>query len=267
MGSEVTAEQVKGPEVAPDAPLPARDALPPEETLRRLARAVGNRGMVRLLQRWVDQAGKSYPGAQPDDVENWESYDEAGETRWRPKSATPAAAATVKTVEAKPAEVKPAEVKPAAAKAAEPVKNTTAAAADDSTTVWWMNPATIRYSQNTISPTFGSGGKITDAARALLASPAKVDAFPPLLLIKRKGGKIISLDNRRLWVFKHAGVPLCRVRWASAAEYAVQKKKMTAGDTGSAFIGVTGLKPDMSKLPTFYPPNANYPFTRGAHYV
>jgi hypothetical protein len=253
------AERTTRPEAQP---APLRGAVPADAMLRRLARAVGNRGMARLLQRWVDQDGKSYPGAEPDDAENWETYDHSGEQRWRPKTAPVAAAAPVATV------VKPAEVKPAAAaKAAEPVKSTVAAAADDSTTVWWMSPATIRYSQDSISPTFKNTTKITDAARALLASPTKVDAYPALLLIKREGGKkIISLDNRRLWVFKHAGVPLCKVRWASAGEYEAQRQKMTAGKTGSAFIGVTGLKPDMSKLPVFTP-QPGYTRKPNTHYV
>ena len=77
----------------------------------------------------------------------------------------------------------------------------------------------------------------------------------------------MSLDNRRLWVFKHAEVPLCKVRWASETEWEAQKKKMTAsGADGSAFIGV---KPppilDMKDLPTFAPPGT-FTKVQGAQY-
>ena len=69
----------------------------PATGIRRLARKAGNRGTARLLQRWVDQDGKTYPGDKPADAENWETYDHSGEQRWRPKTAAIPAAATVIT--------------------------------------------------------------------------------------------------------------------------------------------------------------------------
>ena len=68
----------------------------PATGIRRLARKAGNRGTARLLQRWVDKDGKTYPGDKPADAENWETYDHSGEQRWRPKAAVvPAGAAVV----------------------------------------------------------------------------------------------------------------------------------------------------------------------------
>ena len=99
--------------------------------------------------------------------------------------------------------------------AAAPVKNTTVPDVGDSATVWWTNPKTIRYTQNTISAKFTNSTRIDSAARSLKKNKAKIDDCPPLLL-RKKGGKLMSLDNRRLWDFKHAEVPLCKVRWASA---------------------------------------------------
>ena len=238
-----------------------RPAAAPADAIRRLSRKAGNRATARLLQRWVDQDGKTYPGDKPADSENWESFDHAGEQRWRPKTAAVPAAATVVPA-AEPA-VKPAV---AVAVAAAPVKNTTVPDVGDSATVWWTNPKTVRYTQDTISAKFTNGTPVDSAARSLKKNPAKIDDFPPLLL-RKKGGKLMSLDNRRLWVFKHAEVPLCKVRWASEAEWLAQKWKFTAsGAEGSAFIGVKGPPIlDMKELPTFAPPGT-FPKVLGAQY-
>ena len=238
-----------------------RGATAPADAIRRLSRNVGNRATARLLQRWVDQDGKTYPGDKPADSDNWESYDHAGEQRWRPKTVAVATPVAVDTA------VKPAAV-PAATVVAvvAPVRNTTAPAINDSATVWWSNPATIRYTQNTISAKFTNGTAVDSAARSLKKTPAKIDEWPPLLL-RKKGGKLMSLDNRRLWVFKHAGVPLCKVRWASDDEWKAQSWKFTAsGAEGSAFIGVKGPPIlDMKDLPTFTPP-ASFTRVLGAQY-
>jgi hypothetical protein len=227
-------------------------AAAPADALRRLGRSAGNRATARLLQRWVDDKGKWYPGTQPPDAENWERFTHSsGQERWRPK--TVAAPTVATTVTAAP------ETKPAAATTA--VKTEVAATApavpdvSDSKTEWWTNPASVRYSQDTCGAKFTNGTPVDQAARSLKNSPKTISEWPTLLL-RKKGGRLVSLDNRRLWVFKHAQVPLCKVRWASEEEWKAQNWKMTAsGKDGSAFIGVKGPPIlNMKDLPTFTPP-------------
>jgi hypothetical protein len=228
----------------------------PVDAVRRLGRAAGNRAMARILQRWVDDKGKWYPGAKPADAENWEMFKHSsGQERWRPKTvAVPAAATTTAAVVTAEKPAAAATVAPATTAA---TKKTDPPDVSDSKTEWWADPKSIRYSQDSISAKFANGTAVDSAARSLRKTPKNVDDYPPLLLRKRKGGKLVSLDNRRLWVFKHAEVPLCKVRWISDDEWKAQSWKMTAGDLGSAFIGVKGPPIlDMKDLPTFTPPSS-----------
>lgn len=101
--------------------------------------------------------------------------------------------------------------------------------------MWLLSPASIRYSQDGITASFANGTRIDNAARALVRDPSGADKYDPIRITSRKG-KYISLDNRRLWVFRHAGIPACRVRWASDVE--VRQSTHFDSPEGTAFVGV-----------------------------
>jgi len=212
---EAESEAARRPEAPAQAP--ARDHA---SSFLALARAVGNRNATRLiLQRWRDHNGKFHDGAQPPDVENWEKFtNDKGFELWRPKTGT---APTTKPT----AVVTP--VATTATGAAEPDRS--------STEIWSLDPNKIRYSQDGITKTFTNGTRIDDAARTLAGSPGSVGRYPAIKITKRKG-RYISLDNRRLWVFKHAGVAQCPVVWATAQE--VKDSTHFDSPEGTAFVGV-----------------------------
>lgn len=215
------AEQVQ--EAAPE-PAKASLALAPamagndvQARFLTLARAVGNRAATRLLQRWRDEAGKWHDGAKPPDADNWEQFtSKDGQLRWKRKATAPVVAVV-------------------AVAAAAPVPGNDPVA--DAAGRLWLDPMKIRYSQDSIDGTFSTGGKIDDAARDLKRDLTKVGNWPSLNITKRQG-RYVSLDNRRLWVFKHAGVALAPVVMATAQEVTDQNWKFTAGSGGAAFIGV-----------------------------
>lgn len=71
----------------------------------------------------------------------------------------------------------------------------------------------------------------------------------PLRIIDR-GGHLISLDHRRLWVFKHADVTLVPVRRASDQEMNDESFKFTSAQTGgqelgAGYVGVKGMEKSM----------------------
>ena len=79
------------------------------------------------------------------------------------------------------------------------------------------------------------------------------------------GERLVSFDNRRLWVFKHAGVAHVPVGWAAQPNSPRQEDKLTAsGGAGERvhpgarrqrdweFKGLTAQKPDIED-PTIHP--------------
>ena len=75
----------------------------------------------------------------------------------------------------------------------------------------FMNPQHLLYSQNGISSEFKRGGEIRDALFDVCSGGTKVLDFPRMEVFLHRG-LWFSADNRRLWVFKSAGVTLARVR-------------------------------------------------------
>jgi RHS repeat-associated protein len=100
-----------------------------------------------------------------------------------------------------------------------------------------MNPANIRFSQDSISPVFSNGGgNISDLINNLKANPdimntipeikvVKLESLPDNIQIKLKGqgapaGSVFSLDNRRLYAAQQANLPEIKTRWATADDLA-----------------------------------------------
>lgn len=68
-----------------------------------------------------------------------------------------------------------------------------------------MNPWEIRFTHDSISCTFRNGNDILEVAEALSRGFIDVHDFPPITVGFHRG-KWWSADNRRLWVFREAGL-------------------------------------------------------------
>ena len=66
-----------------------------------------------------------------------------------------------------------------------------------------IDPANVRYSQDTIKGQFGDGKEIGDTFHQLLNRDISVDDIPPIQVIKDESGVYWAhTGNRRLYVFK-----------------------------------------------------------------
>jgi hypothetical protein len=96
-----------------------------------------------------------------------------------------------------------------------------------------IDPAIIRFTQNSISSTFRDGGSVADLARRLQAGAVNPYDIPPIRLVEHQGN-LFSLDNRRLVAFQQAGVNV-PFRMATAEEIGYEwAKKFTTQVAGSS---------------------------------
>ena len=88
-------------------------------------------------------------------------------------------------------------------------------------TIVRMDPHDIRYTQNSIKNTFSNGkykGKrVDDLVDALKAGSVTPDDVPAIRIFKR-GDKVYSLDNRRLYAFKKAGMREINAKWVDITD-------------------------------------------------
>lgn len=68
-----------------------------------------------------------------------------------------------------------------------------------------LDPADVRFTQNTVSPNFRDGRSISDMVDGLRSGAVAPGDVPPIRLVERDG-VLFSLDNRRLVAFGEAGV-------------------------------------------------------------
>ena len=68
-----------------------------------------------------------------------------------------------------------------------------------------MNPQRLLYSQNGISSEFKNGGEIRSALHAVMHNWRRVEDFLKIKVFSHRA-LWYSADNRRLWVFKFAGL-------------------------------------------------------------
>jgi hypothetical protein len=167
-----------------------------------------------VVQPWKDQNNKWHDGGKPLDSENWESFkNKEGFTLWRPKQGSGLENVT---------------------------KPETEKVEKDYNAIFLMDPAKIRYSQDSIARDFKDGGSIQTLSASLKSGRVKASEIEPILLVeKKKNSKpvFITLDNRRLWAFKNAGVQV-RCQWATPEEVKSNAFKFTAGKLGLATITV-----------------------------
>jgi hypothetical protein len=102
-----------------------------------------------------------------------------------------------------------------------------------------VNPSTIRFSQSSIGRTFSSGGTLRETIEGLTSGAISPEAFPPIRVLERNG-LTFTLDNRRLFVFQEAGVPIRTVP-ATAEEIAAEAWKFTTRNEGASIRVRGGL--------------------------
>lgn len=96
----------------------------------------------------------------------------------------------------------------------------------------------VLFSQNTCSATFRDGRSVIDLIADLKAGRIKAESVPALRVFLHNGA-IWSLDNRRLYAFKEAGLP---VRIVLATEAEIKKEAYKYSTTsGGRTIRLTGL--------------------------
>lgn len=70
-----------------------------------------------------------------------------------------------------------------------------------------IDPSKVRFSQNSIKPTFKDGGSVADLTKRLKDGTIDPKSVKPIRIVE-KDGNIFSLDNRRLKAFRDAGVDI-----------------------------------------------------------
>ena len=100
-----------------------------------------------------------------------------------------------------------------------------------------IDAASVRFSQSSISRNFSTGGTIDDLAAGLRNGSINPANIPPIRLIEQDGN-LFSLDNRRLWSFQQAEVPV-PYRMATPQEAAGEAWKFTT-QSGGTSIRVRG---------------------------
>ncbi|MFJ5780226.1 RHS repeat-associated core domain-containing protein [Streptomyces sp. NPDC093094] len=95
-----------------------------------------------------------------------------------------------------------------------------------------MNPERIRYTQDSIKGSYKDGQSVDDTIRQLKNGETTAADIPPIRVFERYG-KIYSLDNRRLYAFRQAGIP---VRFVKATPRQVESEswKFTTKNDGAS---------------------------------
>ncbi|WP_282697158.1 RHS repeat-associated core domain-containing protein [Streptomyces sp. CC208A] len=95
-----------------------------------------------------------------------------------------------------------------------------------------ISPKAVRYSQDSIKGSFKDGQSFTQAIDDLKAGRATANDFPAIRIFEHEG-KIYTLDNRRLYVFKEANIPI-NFRRATPQEVSSESWKMTTQNEGTS---------------------------------
>ena len=97
-----------------------------------------------------------------------------------------------------------------------------------------IDPTLVRFSQSSMSRTFRNGGSVDELAAGLRNGTVKAADIPPVRLVERNG-QLFSLDNRRLWSFQQAQVPI-PYRMATPQEAAAEAWKFTTQNEGVSIL-------------------------------
>lgn len=91
----------------------------------------------------------------------------------------------------------------------------------------------IKYTQDSISSKFSDGTTIEETINGLKNGTINPKSIPEIRIFE-KNGQIFSLDNRRLYAFKEAGINDIPYRWATTEEIANEAWKMTTNNGGTS---------------------------------
>jgi hypothetical protein len=80
-----------------------------------------------------------------------------------------------------------------------------------------LDPKDIRFSQPTVSPNFKNGKSVSDLINDLRSGKISPYDLPPIQVVQR-GGKLFSIDNRRLLAFNIAGIEKIPVEIVSLSD-------------------------------------------------
>ena len=109
---------------------------------------------------------------------------------------------------------------------------------DDTTTVFTLKAGLVRFSQDSIAKTFSDGKTIDDTVIGLKSGTVKVTAFDPIRVVWSSGDRLVTLDNRRLWCCKEAGVDV-RCVWASEEQIKKDSFKFTSNQGALGLTTIT----------------------------
>jgi RHS repeat-associated protein len=102
-----------------------------------------------------------------------------------------------------------------------------------------VDASTIRFSQDSIGRVFKDGGTLRNTIAGLKSGAISPESFPPIRVLER-GGQLFTLDNRRLFVFQKAGIPI-RIVPATAEEIVAEAWKFTTTNGGISITVRGGL--------------------------
>lgn len=91
-----------------------------------------------------------------------------------------------------------------------------------------INPSDVGYTQDSISPNFKDGSDVKSLILKLKEGIITADDVDPIRIFEMNG-KLMSIDNRRLYAFKKAGVNI-RYRWATKKE--ISSRRISTKDNG-----------------------------------
>jgi hypothetical protein len=99
---------------------------------------------------------------------------------------------------------------------------------EDSGEEFMVDAELVRFSQDSIGKTFSDGKKIQDVAVSLKSGTTKPADLPAIRVFKSAQGRLVTLDNRRLWCCKTAGTQI-KCAWASDEAIKAEGFKFTSG--------------------------------------
>jgi hypothetical protein len=102
-----------------------------------------------------------------------------------------------------------------------------------------LDAKTIRFTQDSIASRFKNGNSLADTIAALKSGALKPGDLPPIRIFERDG-KLWTLDNRRLYVFQEAGIPIRTVQ-ATAEQIARELPSKFTTVTDGLTIVIRGL--------------------------
>ena len=105
-----------------------------------------------------------------------------------------------------------------------------------------LAPSQIRYSQDSISNTFGdsthhAGQYIGETLDEIIRNPDTADRIPNISVFS-KDGTWITLDNRRLWVFKKAE-ELDILSYIDVYDYIILNSQQLVMGNMFSYVGIT----------------------------